>query len=61
MRPTPGFELSGSGRRIVIDETSGRLPAAEERDGRALTSWTALTESGWTDARPALPIRIIGG
>ncbi|MFI9841132.1 hypothetical protein ACIHFD_29155 [Nonomuraea sp. NPDC051941] len=40
--------------------TTPRLLAAEERDARALTSWTALTASGWTDARPALPTRIIG-
>ncbi|MFI7228178.1 CU044_5270 family protein [Nonomuraea angiospora] len=58
-RAGTGIELSGSGRRIVIDEASGRLLAAEERDARALTSWTALTASGWTDARPALPTRII--
>ncbi|WP_157570467.1 CU044_5270 family protein [Microtetraspora malaysiensis] len=53
-----GIELSGSGRQIIIDQTSGGLLAVQERspDGTGeLTAWTALTTSGWTDARPALP------
>ncbi|MFG1961106.1 CU044_5270 family protein [Nonomuraea sp. NPDC049028] len=61
-RAGTGIELSGSGRQIIIDETSGRLLAAQERStdrAGALTSWTALTASGWTEARPALPSTIL--
>ncbi|MEU5868057.1 CU044_5270 family protein [Nonomuraea sp. NPDC047529] len=51
-----GIELQGGVQRIVIDEASGRPLAMEDRlDGDELTAWTALTASGWTDARPVLP------
>lgn len=58
-----GIELSGCGeRQIVVDETSGRLLAVQEHSPGCtgeLTSWTALTASGWTDAGPALPKTIM--
>jgi hypothetical protein len=57
-----GIELSGM--QIIIEESSGRLLAVQERSsGRTgtLTSWTAVTASGWTDARPSLPGRILPG
>ncbi|MGP4103324.1 hypothetical protein [Nonomuraea sp. KM90] len=58
-----GIELSGCGeRQIIIDETSGRLLAVQEHSPGCigeLTSWTAVTASGWTDAGPALPKTIV--
>ncbi|GGT33850.1 CU044_5270 family protein [Nonomuraea spiralis] len=58
-----GIELDGT-RQIIIEESSGRLLAVQERSPDrtgTLTSWTALTASGWTDARPKLPSRIVPG
>ncbi|MEU8102267.1 hypothetical protein AB0C18_00925 [Nonomuraea muscovyensis] len=58
-----GIELDGT-RQIIIEESSGRLLAVQERSSDrtgTLTSWTAVTASGWTDARPRLPSRIVPG
>ncbi|MEU7858765.1 CU044_5270 family protein [Nonomuraea sp. NPDC049141] len=58
-----GIEFAGT-QQIIIDEYSGRLLAVQERSSDrtgTLTSWTAVTASGWTDARPRLPSTIVGG
>lgn len=58
-----GIDLAGV-RQIIIDESSGRLLAVQERLSAgtgALTSWTAVTASGWTDASPGLPSTIVPG
>ncbi|NRQ32422.1 CU044_5270 family protein [Nonomuraea sp. NN258] len=52
-----GIELAGW-QQLVIEESSGRLLAVQEGSGDGtgmLTSWTAVTSSGWTDADPRLP------
>ncbi|MFF3669471.1 CU044_5270 family protein [Microtetraspora malaysiensis] len=55
-RAGAGIEASGEAIQIIIDQTSGELLAVQVPDGTGeLTSWTALTTSGWTDARPSLP------
>ncbi|MEU4579738.1 CU044_5270 family protein [Nonomuraea sp. NPDC023979] len=56
-----GIELDGT-RQIIIEESSGQLLAVQERSfdrTGTLTSWTAVTTSGWTDASPRLPSTIV--
>jgi hypothetical protein len=56
-----GIELSGA-RQLIIEESSGRLLAVQERSSDrtgTLTSWTAVTTSGWTDASPKLPSTVM--
>ncbi|MEU4230140.1 CU044_5270 family protein [Nonomuraea sp. NPDC026600] len=58
-----GIEFAGA-QQIIIDESSGRLLAVQERSSDrtgTLSSWTAVTASGWTDVRPKLPNTIVGG
>jgi len=58
-----GIELDGT-RQIIIEESSGRLLAVQERSSDrtgTLTSWTAVTASGWTVASPRLPSTIVPG
>ncbi|NUW35527.1 CU044_5270 family protein [Nonomuraea sp. SMC257] len=58
-----GIELSPA-RRLVIEESSGRLLAVQERSPDhpgTVTAWTAVTASGWTSASPKLPDAIVSG
>lgn len=58
-----GIELDGTSQ-IIIEESSGRLLAVQERSADrtgTLTSWTAVTASGWTDASPRLPSTVVAG
>ncbi len=50
--------------QILIEESSGRLLAVQERSSDrpgTLTWWTAATASGWADASPRLTSTIVPG